>query len=622
MLHKKIKAILAGVGLSLIMTTGVWASVENTEELYLDEVQSEIVEEQSENLETPEEPSEEPPAMDVSDPEENDDTEETTDPPEEDPDQGSTPVQGWQSEEDGCKYYDQDGNFVTGFQEIGARTYCFDEKGNLRLGYYTDDEGRTWYFKKTGTLGDTLGCMLKGWNRIGGKTYYFEKTGELGISKGVMAVGWKVIGGKTFYFDEADTVGAMAHGWKTIGAYDYYFKATGDSGVRGQMFTGWKTIGGKIFYFQKNGEPGRSGRMYTGWYRIEDKTYYFEKNGEYGVKGYLYTGWNTIDGKVFYFNKLGNYGNKGMRRIGWLTLDGKKYHMKTSGGFGVTGSMDLGWTTVGNNTYYFKKSGDYGVRGEMFKGWKTISGNKHYFGTNGALKTGWLSYSGQWYYMDPKNNGAMATGWFDVPAPAYNAKTCYRDTKIKSYRFYFRPNSSGGPVGSLVEDVSGIIGKQSEYRAEVDRVKCVVTIYAKDESGLFRIPVKAMTCSVGLPSTPTPQSVYKDPFKTIEKMRWGELMGPSYGQYCTRIVAGILFHSVAGSNMTPYNLSAANYNMLGQPASHGCVRLCVRDAKWIYDNCPLGMQVVIQDNMYQPFSKPATIKIPAGQTWDPTDPAV
>ena len=96
-------------------------------------------------------------------------------------------------------------------------------------------------------------------------------------------------------------------------------------------------------------------------------------------------------------------------------------------------------------------------------------------------------------------------------------------------------------------------------------------------------------------------------------------MGPSYGQYCTRIVGGVLFHSVAGSNMTSHNLSAGNYNMLGQPASHGCVRLCVRDAKWIYDNCGLYTRVDISDTEYTPFDKAPTIKIPARQNWDPTD---
>ena len=59
--------------------------------------------------------------------------------------------------------------------------------------------------------------------------------------------------------------------------------------------------------------------------------------------------------------------------------------------------------------------------------------------------------------------------------------------------------------------------------------------------------------------------------------------------------------------------------MLGQPASHGCVRLCVRDAKWIYDNCGLYTTVLISDKEATPFDRPATIKIPSGQNWDPTD---
>ena len=114
-------------------------------------------------------------------------------------------------------------------------------------------------------------------------------------------------------------------------------------------------------------------------------------------------------------------------------------------------------------------------------------------------------------------------------------------------------------------------------------------VYAKSETGKYDIPVKTFTCSVGLPGTPTPTGT----FTTPAKYRWHTLMGPSYGQYCTRIVGGVLFHSVAGSNMTSHNLSAGNYNMLGQPASHGCVRLCVRDAKWIYDNCGLYTRVDI-----------------------------
>ena len=32
---------------------------------------------------------------------------------------------------------------------------------------------------------------------------------------------------------------------------------------------------------------------------------------------------------------------------------------------------------------------------------------------------------------------------------------------------------------------------------------------------------------------------------------------------------------------------------LGQKASHGCIRLRVEDAKWIYQNCESGTVVVI-----------------------------
>lgn len=207
----------------------------------------------------------------------------------------------------------------------------------------------------------------------------------------------------------------------------------------------------------------------------------------------------------------------------------------------------------------------------------------------------------------------LSISTFTIPASEMAKNGWYYEVlNGKTYKLYY--------VNDVMQtDVSGIIGRQSSYMAEVNRTTCTVTIYAKDGANGYIIPVKAFTCSVGLPSTPTPTGTYY----TCAKYRWQELMGPSYGQYCTRIVGGILFHSVAGSNMTSYNLSAAAYNMLGSPASHGCVRLCVRDAKWIYDNCSLGMETRIFDSSYPgPFGKPATIKIPASQNWDPTDPNI
>ncbi len=183
------------------------------------------------------------------------------------------------------------------------------------------------------------------------------------------------------------------------------------------------------------------------------------------------------------------------------------------------------------------------------------------------------------------------------------------------YKFYYQN-------GKKLTDLTSIIGAQSSYVAKVNRTTCTITIYANDPDSTkgYIIPVIAFTCSVGLPGTETTAGTHY----TFAKYRWKELMGPSYGQYATKFTSdGIYFHSVAGSNMTSYNLNSIDYNNLGVPASHGCVRLCVRDAKWIYDNCPLGMKVIVYDSSDPgPYGKPATIKIPSGQTWDPTDPAI
>ena len=66
-----------------------------------------------------------------------------------------------------------------------------------------------------------------------------------------------------------------------------------------------------------------------------------------------------------------------------------------------------------------------------------------------------------------------------------------------------------------------------------------------------------------------------------------------YAQYAWRIRGGILFHSVTYSR--PNENSGGSTRSLGRAESHGCVRLTVSDAKWIYDNCPRGTTVIVQE---------------------------
>lgn len=158
------------------------------------------------------------------------------------------------------------------------------------------------------------------------------------------------------------------------------------------------------------------------------------------------------------------------------------------------------------------------------------------------------------------------------------------------------------------------------YYIKVNRLANCVTIYGKDENGAYTVPVKAMVCSVGKDINDTPTGV----FRTHAKYTWRYLFGEQYGQYTTRIVGHILFHSVPYTEPKKDKLKVDYYNNLGVGDSMGCIRLMVADAKWIYENCPLGTTVEIYDDVNPgPLGKPSAMKIdPASPYagWDPTDP--
>ena len=109
-------------------------------------------------------------------------------------------------------------------------------------------------------------------------------------------------------------------------------------------------------------------------------------------------------------------------------------------------------------------------------------------------------------------------------------------------------------------------------------------------------------------------------------------MGPSWGQYGTHVQyagqGGIFVHSVSGSSPNSYSLPAAEYNKLGNPASHGCIRCCVADAKWVYENCN-GATIKIFDGTYKadevfkgPLGRRALVPLYGSKNFDPTDPLV
>ena len=163
------------------------------------------------------------------------------------------------------------------------------------------------------------------------------------------------------------------------------------------------------------------------------------------------------------------------------------------------------------------------------------------------------------------------------------------------------------------------INNTKPYYIVVNKLNNVVIVYGKDANNEYTNVVKTFVASVGL-NNATPSGV----FKTTKGYRWGALFGGVYGQYSTRIVGHILFHSVPYYSMNNNDLEWEEYNKLGTAASMGCIRLSVRDAKWIFDNISVGTTVEINDNALPAgIYKPSAIKIDGtseNRGWDPTDP--
>lgn len=157
------------------------------------------------------------------------------------------------------------------------------------------------------------------------------------------------------------------------------------------------------------------------------------------------------------------------------------------------------------------------------------------------------------------------------------------------------------------------------YTVYVNRTQNCITVMEQKDDGTS-VPAKVMACSCGREGHETPEGV----FSTSGYYVWCAMVDGSYGKYAVRFNKSILFHSVPYLKASNDTLEWDQYNLLGQNASLGCVRLAAVDAKWIYDNCKVGTTVVVYsgDDIVGDVVKPATMQIPEDspyRDWDPTD---
>jgi uncharacterized protein YjdB len=206
------------------------------------------------------------------------------------------------------------------------------------------------------------------------------------------------------------------------------------------------------------------------------------------------------------------------------------------------------------------------------------------------------SYFDVWYRTHISGYGW--SGWAKNGA-ACGSTGCSRS--IEAYQVVIKAKGAAAPgsTSNTYSDANGFLRKVSSrdlpwvtmanryssatnYMILVNtgtRQTCVLT----RSNGVWNVK-RLMFCTVGASVTPTKLGVF-----TVGSR--GLSFGSGYTcWYWTQYSGNYLFHSVL---YNPGSMSSIQDGRLGIAASHGCIRLALGDAKWIYDTVPYNSRVVL-----------------------------
>lgn len=283
-----------------------------------------------------------------------------------------------------------------------------------------------------------------------------------------------------------------------------------------------------------------------------------------------------------------------------------------------------------------KKQGSYDVKGTAGKTKTTLKVHNEDTGKFKVRVYGYTTWgkkiflNEQTYNLRKKDMGK--NGWF------------YEKYAGKTYKFYYINNVKQTDLTDILNLKKSSSSNTNRLTIEVNRAASAVTIYLyNEETKKYDIPVKTCAVSVGSDtwtnagtsglnedSSYTPLGNYSICTNGISvKYTLKEMHEPDgsivHARWASHIVGNVYFHAIAVGAKSHYSLPSSTYNRLGSPASAGCIRMTVADAKWIYDYASTGTPVKISKGNSSkpgPLGKAAVIKTTGGINYDPTDPAV
>lgn len=206
---------------------------------------------------------------------------------------------------------------------------------------------------------------------------------------------------------------------------------------------------------------------------------------------------------------------------------------------------------------------------------------------SGGIKVTWKSVKGaSGYYVYRKTS---SSSWSRL---ASTKSTSYTDKKAKSgvsYIYTVRAyNGSDLSWYNSGVTINKMLSKAQSYSSNtkwlilVDTKANKVGIYYGSKNNWTE--KKYWSCTSGAASTPTVKGSF-----TVQSK--GLAFGSGYTcWYYTQFYGNYLFHSIL---YNPGSKTSVQDGRLGINASHGCVRLSLANAKWIYDNIPRGTKVII-----------------------------
>ena len=172
--------------------------------------------------------------------------------------------------------------------------------------------------------------------------------------------------------------------------------------------------------------------------------------------------------------------------------------------------------------------------------------------------------------LPPKENKQFNT---EISVPS-NSKSTTSTIALNNYKSIDEIETS---INSLK------VTSDTNYYINVDLSNQRVNIFTKSEEKW--ILDRSFICSSGKASTPT----VKGNFTIQDKGPMFRAGSNTICNYYTRFYGNYLFHTVLLDNNE--NIQDGR---LGTPLSHGCIRLAIDDAKYIYTTIPYGTSVSIQ----------------------------